>query len=537
MRKLIRCWLIAACIMAGLLLWTQTAAASETEGETESADQAVSVTGTPGWYTEGDHSYYYSSRGRLCTGWVRIQKNYYYFRKTAEGDYPAGSMVTGFLKIGTKRYYFSKKGIMQTGWLKLKGKYYYFQETGNIGIIGGARSGLTIIDGARYYFSGSGYALTGWQTYKSYKYYFADTGTAGSYGKAYSGGWKKIGGSWYYFSKKGILQTGKWIGSYYVDQNGKRLKSTVTPDGWIVNKNGVRTKKASGWVTLKGDYYYYKNGVALTGWRKISGKYYYFNAKGVRQTGLLKIGTNTYYLDESGVRQTGWMRIDGKKYYFKSNGKMAVNTTVDGVKIGSDGKADVDVSVLLIAGHGQGDVGASSIIGGKSYEEYRYTREFATLIYQSLKGRSSRMSVTMYDQDYDCYKVVAGYAEGPGPNFEAYDYVLEVHFNATAPQLKDLNGDGAYKGVGIYINSAKKDYSLDARIVNAVAGTGFKVWGCGVFASAGLLNAKTCQLKNVSYGLLETAFIDDRDDMKFYLTHRKAMAKAVADTIVAYFGL
>ena len=33
----------------------------------------------------------------------------------------------------------------------------------------------------------------------------------------------------------------------------------------------------------------------------------------------------------------GWKQIDGKWYYFYTDGTMAVNTTIDGYAIGSDG--------------------------------------------------------------------------------------------------------------------------------------------------------------------------------------------------------
>ena len=50
-----------------------------------------------------------------------------------------------------------------------------------------------------------------------------------------------------------------------------------------------------------------------------------------------------------------------------------------------------------------------------------------------------------------------------------------------------------------------------------------------------MFNAKTCQSKGVSYGLLETAFIDDKDDMEYYNKNKEAMAKAVANALVSYF--
>ena len=56
-----------------------------------------------------------------------------------------------------------------------------------------------------------------------------------------------------------------------------------------------------------------------------------------------------------------------------------------------------------------------------------------------------------------------------------------------------------------------------------------------MFASSTLFNARICQELDVSYGLLETAFIDDGDDMKFYTANKTKMAKAVSDAIVKYF--
>lgn len=40
----------------------------------------------------------------------------------------------------------------------------------------------------------------------------------------------------------------------------------------------------------------------------------------------------------------------------------------------------------------------------------------------------------------------------------------------------------------------------------------------------------------MDYGLLETAFIDDGDDMKFYTNNKTKIAKAIANEIVDYFS-
>ena len=170
------------------------------------------------------------------------------------------------------------------------------------------------------------------------------------------------------------------------------------------------------------------------------------------------------------------------------------------------------------------------------YQEYKFTRQFSTLIYKKLKKLRPDIHLTMYDQNYDCYQVVGKKKSGPDPNFKAYDYVLEVHFNATIDSLKDSYGDGRCKGVGLYVNAAKADTTIERNILTAVTkASGLPVRDTGLWRSAGLLNARTCQGLGVSYGLLETAFIDDRDDMTVYNKKKSDMAAAVAQAISDYF--
>ena len=67
-------------------------------------------------------------------------------------------------------------------------------------------------------------------------------------------------------------------------------------------------------------------------------------------------------------------------------------------------------------------------------------------------------------------------------------------------------------------------------------GLGLNTWGSGVYGSSTLLNARVFTELGMNYTLLETCFIDDRDDMKFYLKNSDEMADAVAKAIAAYFA-
>ena len=81
----------------------------------------------------------------------------------------------------------------------------------------------------------------------------------------------------------------------------------------------IDPQSAQGWVqNHSASWQYRKNNKAVTGW--------------------LYDSPNWYWPDGSGwMFNGGWLQIDGKWYYFFANGTMAVNTEIDGYKIGLDG--------------------------------------------------------------------------------------------------------------------------------------------------------------------------------------------------------
>ena len=56
------------------------------------------------------------------------------------------------------------------------------------------------------------------------------------------------------------------------------------------------------------------------------------------QTGWLKENGTWYYLESSGaMKSSQWFQVGGKYYYVKASGALAVNTTVDGYRVDSNG--------------------------------------------------------------------------------------------------------------------------------------------------------------------------------------------------------
>lgn len=178
--------------------------------------------------------------------------------------------------------------------------------------------------------------------------------------------------------------------------------------------------------------------------------------------------------------------------------------------------------LFLIAGHGEGDPGACSIWG----KEAEYTRELVRLIRNKVGGS---LSVTVYDTDKNCYEQSK---KGNVPNYSEHKFTLEVHFNAKAKP--DPAGDGYYTGVGGYYHPQSPGRDIADKLVDAIASLGFKIWLKDT--STGLLNLNNAQRQNAKYYLLETAFIDDGDDMRWYNEHKEAVASCIASVLIKELG-
>ena len=174
--------------------------------------------------------------------------------------------------------------------------------------------------------------------------------------------------------------------------------------------------------------------------------------------------------------------------------------------------------LFLIAGHGEGDPGACSIWG----QEADYTRELAKMVKTAI---GTRLNVTLYDTNKNCYTQSK---KGNVPDYSQYDMTVEIHFNAKAKA--DPKGDGRFTGVGGYIHPNNKGKDIARKIIDQIVDLGFKEWLLDT--STGLLNLNRAQAQGAKYFLLETAFIDDGDDMKFYTANKENFACAIAQGIL-----
>ncbi|MFJ5714200.1 hypothetical protein [Neobacillus sp. NPDC093127] len=233
-----------------------------------------------GWKSSGGKWYYYLPGSKTpYKGWLNHLNSWYYLDQN-------GVMKTGWVYTGGKWYFLSPNGAMKTGWLQSGGVWYYLDQNGAM------KTGWVKENGKWYYLEKNGVMRTAQLTTGGVTYWFDRSG-------AMRTGWFNLNGKWYYYGEDG---------------------------------------PAKGWVFTNHDWYFLdQNGIMKTGWVNTGGKWYYLNASGAMKTGWLYSGGVWYYLDQNGAMATGWREINHKEYYFYSSGKMAVDTIVDGSRVGADG--------------------------------------------------------------------------------------------------------------------------------------------------------------------------------------------------------
>lgn len=179
---------------------------------------------------------------------------------------------------------------------------------------------------------------TGWvKTGKNYRYYYAP-------GKYYKSCVQKIDNKLFGFNKKGYLCC-KWFTINKQKYYGSILKGAA----------GIG------------------KGQILTGYRKIGKAFYYLNPakNGAMHKGFVTIKGKLYYFDATTGKQRrskGWFFANNAMYYVLADGSIAVNTTIDGYKIGANG-AVTDVHAMDKKAQGYSSSTRYLILVNKTHHE------------------------------------------------------------------------------------------------------------------------------------------------------------------------
>ena len=297
--------------------------------------------------------------------WLKQGNNWYYIQN--------GYMITGLLKIDGQLNSFDANGVWKgvvkpNSWYRdpINNLWYYIDAQGKTNY----KTTLSL-NGVTYYFyvtgmgSGGGIARLAensfWHDGNTKRFYWTNkTGT----GLDTTTGWKKSNNGLYGYVRNGQLVTGLQTingTKYYFGQSGILLIGVNNVDGkaYVYDKNGNAVQYKEGWNALNGQWYYIKNGRALTN-TYIEG--YYIGSNGLTMTGLnddvllvqgrlarnqwvhdTGIYYNTTYNDDWYYADANGHRVRNKwvgDYYFDNDGVMVKNAWIGNHHVGADGKWD-----------------------------------------------------------------------------------------------------------------------------------------------------------------------------------------------------
>ena len=332
-----------------------------------------------GWLEKDGKRYFMSPSGKFYSNQIITFGDTWYYMGAD------GSVQTGYIKAanGTLYYGDSKTGVLKkSGWIESENKKYFANERGAL-----YKNQIITFGDTWYYMGADGSVQTGYIKAANGTLYYGDSKTgvlkksgwiesenkkyfANERGALYKNQIITFGDTWYYMGSDGSVQTGvvNASGTYYYAQEDGVIKKTA---GWIEDGNkqyyaAVGGKLYRNQFIKFGDTYYYcgSDAAIVTGQQVIGGVIYNFDSNGIMKkeggwgeyngnkyyknpaTGFpyknqwVTFGQTWYYANANGFMVSGWQTIRGYRYYFYPSTKvMARNTTIDGIRIGPDGKA------------------------------------------------------------------------------------------------------------------------------------------------------------------------------------------------------
>ena len=177
-------------------------------------------------------------------------------------------------------------------------------------------------------------------------------------------------------------------------------------------------------------------------------------------------------------------------------------------------KIGIDMGHTL-SGEGTGSQGCG-------YKEQNLTRELGKIVIEMLKKEGHTVYDCTVDKSSNNAQQLIDRVNKA--NKQPLDLFVSIHFNAC---VNDVKGDGRTTGTEVLLHSmSSKAKPYAERIVKKIANVGLKNRGVKTHNAYVLKHTKAPAL------LIETCFIDDRDDMNVYLKNPRKVAKAIVEGIL-----
>jgi len=292
----------------------------------------------------------------LKEGWVNEEGGFAY--------YVEGERLTGVQKVDGFYYDFGEDGI-NVGQTKYTGLF--FEQTGEP-VEGEAPVGV-------WHFIKNGELVTGWQSVNDDWYYFKDYVAVS--------GRNKVGGVWFDFEQDGKLVSGTWVNVF---------------TGWRYYYGP--TYYASKWAEIDGEWYYFRDGVRVTGYSEVTAlenvalrRVYEFDEDGKSKglyTGILEMDGKLYFIETGKKTEMGLFVWNGDYYYAQYDGSLIVNQRYYAWKLHESSELPV----------GHYDFGPDGRMMGNTTEQASGIVEKDGVLYYYENGQPKEKGLFLYEGNY-----------------------------------------------------------------------------------------------------------------------------------------
>ena len=390
---------------------------------------------------------------------------------------------------------------------------------------------------------------------------------------ATNSGWIKQNGKWYYSEPSGVIKTG-WLkdGSswYYLQGDGSMVTGLNRIDEKIYSLSDNGSMKI-GWAKINNYWYYFNgDGSIATGWITDGGNNYYLYDTYTMAKGWINLNGTWYFLKDSGTIDKGWVTSGSDSYYLEpTTGRLLTNTTIDGYKIGSDGKKQTSSSlndnnnnssnstnnnnnsnpntnvpsgkklIVVDPGHNYGgDDGAYAPINGVQYIERDLNMQVASKLQTELEKRGYAVIMTRTENDKEKLGETQSLINRVNiANNVNADLFISIHHNSSVASASGLEtyysvaGKSKIYGGALDASRVNKSKALATAINNSIVNK-INVINRGVKSDSGN-SLFVLRNSNMPAALVEVGFISNEEEAKRCAdpNSQQKVAEAIAEAI------
>lgn len=459
--------------------------------------------------------------------WVKEEKGIRYYYK--DGTYATGAKVN----IEDKFYSFDQDGYRTSGWIKIDKNWFFFDKENENAML----SNQWLKDDGKWYMLSEDGTMLKEKWYQENGIWYFLHGN----GKMAANEWLKRGQTWYYLRSSGAMIENDWLKYknvwYYLKNGGAMSTNEWVSHGqswYFIEKSGIMASNK--WAKWNNYWYFLKPGgvMASSEWVKWNGYWYYQNPNGTMCRGWIKLKNVWYYLKDSGIMASNEsLTIKGVNYRFDASGRwIEKNKKLIAIDAGhqrTQNKGKEPVGPGSSQMKQKVSSGTQGVATGLNEYELNLTVSLKLQKELEKRGYDVYMIRTTHDVDISNAKRAQNAAAAGS------DILIRIHANSVDSSSVHGALTMAPKNDNPFLSSTliKQSLTLSQKIVDEfVKATGAKNMGVQTYNNMTGINWSTIPVTIVEMGFMSNA---NEDRLMATDSYQNKMVTGIANGVDAYY--